>query len=111
MAITNILIKDGKQIGKSKYICGINKTDNFEVLTEFAKGLQVWNISREGFNFEGYIPLVKVDDNYNVVGTKYALKVDSEDLALYILKKASWGTIDRDKFNELVKKFDELYGV
>ena len=108
MAITNILIKDGKQIDKNEYVCGIDRTDNFEVLTEFTKGLQVWNISREGFNFKGYIPLVNVDDNYNVVGTKYALKVGSEELALYLLRQASFGTIDRDKFNELVENFNNF---
>ena len=108
MAITNILIKDGKQIDKKEYVCGIDRTDNFEVLTEFTKGLQVWNISREGFNFKGYIPLVNVDDNYNVVGTKYALKVGSKELALYLLRQASFGTIDRDKFNELVENFNNF---
>lgn len=108
MAITNILIKDGKQIKKNKYVCGIDRIDNFKVLTEFTKGLQIWNISREGFNFKGYIPLVNVDDNYSVVGTKYALKVDSEELALYLLRRASFGTIDRDKFNELVEKFNNF---
>lgn len=106
MAITNILTKDGKQIDKCEYSCGINRTDNFEVLTEFKKGLQVWNVSRKGFNFEGYIPLVNVD-NYNVVGIKYALKVGSENLALYLLKQASYGTIDRDRFNELVEEFNK----
>lgn len=108
MAITNILTKDGKQIDKNEYICSINRIDNFEVLTKFKKGLQVWNISRESFNFEGYIPLVNVDENYSVVGQKYALKVDSEDLALYLLRQASFGTIDRDKFSELVEKFNNF---
>ena len=105
MAITSILTKDGKQIDKFVYDCGVNRTDNFEVLTEFKEGLQVWNISRKGFNFEGYIPLVKVDNNYNVVGQKYALNILSENLALYILKKASYGTINHDRFNELVAEF------
>lgn len=108
MAITDILIKDGKQIGKSEYICDVNRTDKFEVLTEFTKGLQVWNVSRKCFNFKGYIPLVNVDDNYTVVGTKYALKVDSEELALYILRQTIFGNIDRDKFNELVEKFNNF---
>lgn len=108
MAITNILIKDGKQIDKNEYVCGVDRIDNFEVLTEFIKGLQVWNISRKCFNFKGYIPLVNADDNYNVVGTKYALKVDSEELALYLLGEASFGIIDRDKFNELVEKFNNF---
>ena len=83
------------------------KTNTFVVQTGQIN-LQVWNISREGFNFKGYIPLVNVDDNYNVVGTKYALKVDSEELALYLLRGASFGTIDRDKFNELIEKFNNF---
>ena len=108
MAIINVLIKDGKQIDKNEYVCGIDRTDNFEVLTEFTKGLQVWNVGRENFNFKGYIPLVNGDDNYNVVGTKYALTVDSEELALYLLREAGFGTIDRDKFNELVENFNNF---
>ena len=42
------------------------------------------------------------------MGTKYALNVDSEELALYLLREASFGTIDRDKFNELVENFNNF---
>ena len=108
MAITNILIKDGKQIDKKEHLCSVTRTDKFEVVQDFIKGIVVWNVGRENFNFKGYIPLVNVDDNYNVVGTKYALKVDSEELALYLLREANFGTIDRDKFNELVEKFNNF---
>ena len=108
MAITNILIKDGKQIDKNKHFSSITRTDKFEVVQDFIKGTVIWNVGRENFNFKGYIPLVNVDDNYNVVGTKYALKVGSEELALYLLREASFGTIDQDKFNELVEKFNNF---
>lgn len=108
MAITNILIKDGKQIDKNEHFSSITRTDKFEVVQDFIKGTVIWNVGRENFNFKGYIPLVNVDDNYSVVGTKYALKVDSEELALYLLRQASFGTIDRDKFNELVEKFNNF---
>ena len=108
MAITKILIKDGKQIDKKEHLCSVTRTDKFEVVQDFIKGTVIWNVGRENFNFKGYIPLVNVDDNYNVVGTKYALKVDSEELALYLLREANFGTIARDKFNELVEKFNNF---
>lgn len=108
MAITDILIKDGEQIDKNEHFSSITRTDKFEVVQDFIKDTVIWNVGRENFNFKGYIPLVNVDDNYNVVGTKYALKVDSEKLALYLLRQASFGTIDRDKFNELVEKFNNF---
>ena len=108
MAIINVLIKDGKQIDKNEYFSSITRTDKFEVVQDFIKGTVIWNVGRENFNFKGYIPLVNVDDNYNVVGTKYALKVGSEELALYLLRQASFGTIDRDKFNELVENFNNF---
>lgn len=107
MAITNILIKDGVQIGKSEHFCGVTRTDKFEVVQDFIKGTIIWNVGRKNFDFRGYIPLVNVDNDYNVVGTKYALKVGSENLALYLLKQASYGTIDRDRFNELVEEFNK----
>lgn len=104
MAITNILIKDGKQIDKDEHLCSIVRTNKFEVVQDFIQGTVIWNIGRENFNFEGYIPLVNMDDRYTVFGQKYALKVDSEELALYLLREAGFGIIDRDKFNELVEK-------
>ena len=108
MAIINILIKDGKQIDKNEHLCSVTRTDKFEVVQDFIKGTVIWNVNRKNFNFKGYIPLVNVDDNYNVVGTKYALKVGSEELALYLLRQASFGIIDRDKFNELVENFNNF---
>ena len=31
-----------------------------------------------------------------------------QELALYLLRQAGFGTIDRDKFNELVEKFNNF---
>ena len=109
MAITNILIKDGKQIDKDEHFCSIARTEKlFEVVQDFIKGTVIWNVGRENFNFKGYIPLVNIDDRDTVFGQKYALKVGSEELALYLLRQADFGTIDRDKFNELVEKFNNF---
>lgn len=108
MAITNILIKDGKQIDKDEHFCSITRTDKFEVVQDFIKGTVIWNVGRENFNFKSYIPLVNIDDRYTVFGQKYALKVGSEELALYLLRLAGFGTIDRDKFNELVEEFNNF---
>ena len=108
MAITNILIKDGKQIDKNEHFSSITRTDKFEVVQDFIKGTVIWNVGRENFNFKGYIPLVNIDDRYTVFGQKYAFKVDSEELALYLLRQASFVTIDRDKFNDLVENFNNF---
>lgn len=108
MAITNILIKDGEQIDKNERFCSITRTDKFEVVQDFIKGTVIWNVGRENFNFKGYIPLVNMDDRYTVFGQKYALKVDSEELALYLLRQANFETIDQDKFNELVEEFNNF---
>lgn len=49
---------------------------------------EVWNIGRENFPFEGYIPLCHCDHNYHVVGEPMCVKVESEELALAAMHAA-----------------------
>ena len=66
----------------------------FEVVKEIPEKYHVWNIGRQNFNFEGYIPLCLSDKSFNVdVSTLKAFKMESEEKALYVLKEAGRRTI------------------
>lgn len=87
--------------------------DEFEIVNEFPAGYQVWNIGRENFPFEGYIPLAKPDPNrrfYIIRSNMKALKCASEEDALHILKRASRGdyygdAITLSVFNQLINEY------
>lgn len=91
------------------------RTDIFEVCKEFPKGYVVWNIGRENFPFEGYVPLAKpilYPPNHIELKTLKTIKV-SEDFALWLLKiasKGTYGSIDKQKFHKLYKQFYEQKG-
>lgn len=82
----------------------IPREDRFQVVEQFPSGYVIWNIGRENFPFEGYIPLAKPVDHYHIdVKSLKALKVKDEKTALMLLRQAGRGEVDFDRFNELMK--------
>ena len=83
----------------------------FEIVESFPEGAFVWNIGRENFKHECYIPLAFLDTNfpdpYHVdVKRLKAIKVDSEEIAIYIAEVAHWKTVDKKEFEEIIKSFE-----
>jgi len=65
------------------------RTDRFEIVDLWPMSHQVWNIGREHFPFEGYIPLCVCDVNYHVgLSNLKCIKVDSEEMALAAMHAA-----------------------
>ena len=71
------------------------RTDVFEIVDTFPDGYIVWPIGRDNFPHVGYIPLAKPAGKFSVStdGLK-ALKVESEEVALHVLKMAIRGPED-----------------
>lgn len=87
-----------------KYLSCIPREDRFQVVEQFPTNYVIWNIGRENFPFEGYIPLAKMKDEIHVdMESLKALKVKDEKTALMLLRQAGRGEVDFDKFNELMK--------
>lgn len=92
------------------------RTDVFEVVDEFPAGYIIWNIGRENFNHECFIPLAQRVSN-NKKGLEYyhiktdtlkALKVESEELALFLMKYAhKVDSVNSSNFDQIVKEFKE----
>ncbi len=75
----------------------------FEVVNEFPNGYKVWAIGRENFKHERFIPLCEVDEYYNInPDSLKCLEVESEALALVILKQAVKTGVNKSKFNKIV---------
>lgn len=75
--------------------------------TEWFRG-QVWNIGRHNFPHECYIPLVTEVKNYTInPDTLYAFKVESEELALMILKEAGHHEVHYCDYQRIVKEYHE----
>ena len=83
----------------------------FEIVESFPEGAFVWNIGRQNFKHECYLPLAfldtSYDDPYHVdVRRLKAIKVESEEIAIYIAGVAHWKTIDKKEFEEIIKSFE-----
>lgn len=65
-----------------------NRTDTFKVIDIIPHGCVMWGIGRHNFPHENYIPLVFVNKEFSVVPNtpKYAVKLDSEEICLDLLK-------------------------
>lgn len=92
------------------------RTDVFQIVDKFPEGYIIWNIGRHNFEHECYIPLAqRVSNNkkeleyYHIkTDSLKALKVESEELALFLMKYNHTGkTITSNNFDEVVKKFKE----
>lgn len=80
------------------------REDRFQVVENFPTNYVIWNIGRENFPFEGYIPLAKMKDKIYVdMESLKALKVKDEKTALMLLKQAGRKSVNFDRFNELMK--------
>ena len=75
----------------------------FEIVESFPEGAFAWNIGRENFKHECYIPLAFLDTSYDEpyfvdVERLKAIKVESEEIAIYIAEVAHWKTVDKKEF-------------
>ena len=88
-------------------------TDIYEVVDEFPTNYVVWNIGRKNFQHECYLPLAERKSNdpdsweYWTIkrNTLKALKVESEELALYILEYSHRKTVDSTNFSQIVNSY------
>ena len=83
----------------------------FEIVGSFPDDAFVWNIGRQNFKHECYIPLAFLDtsypDQYHVdVKRLKAIKVESEEIAIYIAEVAHRKTVDKKEFEEIIKSFE-----
>lgn len=87
------------------------RTDKFEIVDLWPMSHQVWNIGREHFPFEGYIPLCVCDANYHVgMSNLKCIKVDSEEMALAAMHAAHHtGKANREWFEGWRERFLKSY--
>ena len=83
----------------------------FEIVESFPEGAFVWNIGRHNFPHECYVPLTFLDTSFSDlchvdVKRLKAIKVESEEIAIYIAGVAHWKTIDKKEFEEIIKSFE-----
>lgn len=82
------------------------RVDTFEPVTEIPIGYSVWNIGRQNFPHERCIPLAKEGEkkyHVDLSSLKYIM-VDTEKLALRILKEAGYKGVDRERFYEIINE-------
>ena len=80
----------------------------FEIVDELPQGYQIWNIGREHFNFEGFIPLCRVVGNFSInPDTLKALKVKSEAMALRLMDISIKKNTPYKKLKVLLEQGDE----
>lgn len=86
------------------------RVDIFEPVEEIPEGYFVWNICRQNFPHERCVPLAKdgVNEepwqrNIDPTSLKYIM-VDTEDIALRILKEAGRKGVDRERFYEIINE-------
>ena len=82
-----------------------------EIIESFPDDAFVWNIGRHNFPHECYVPLAFLDTSFpdlchvDVKRLK-AIKVESEEIAIYIAEVAHWKTVDKKEFEEIIKSFE-----
>lgn len=86
------------------------RTDVFDVVDSWPLGYFVWNIGRENFPHEGYLPLAKYSSEpYRIrLDSLKAIYVGDEKLCLYAMNRAHHikGDMTEDKFNEVKKEYE-----
>ena len=83
----------------------------FEIIESFPDDAFVWNIGRHNFPHECYVPLAFLDTSFSDlchvdVKRLKAIKVESEEIAIYIAEVAHWKTVDKKEFEEIIKSFE-----
>lgn len=78
------------------------RIDRYEVVDTWPAGCVVWNIGRENFRHEGYLPLAYVSADYQVDMSRLkAYHVGDEALCLKVLAAAGRGTVDYERFKTI----------
>lgn len=78
------------------------RIDRFEVVDAWPAGCVVWNIGRENFRHEGYLPLAYVSADCRVDMSRLkAYHVGDEALCLKVLAAAGRGTVDYERFKQI----------
>ena len=78
------------------------RIDRYEVVDRWPAGCVVWNIGRQNFRHEGYLPLAYVSADYKVdMSMLKAYYVGYEALCLKVLKAAGCGTVDYERFKTI----------
>lgn len=79
-----------------------SRIDRYEVVDEWPAGCVVWNIGRQNFRHEGYLPLAYVSADYQVGMSRLkAYHVGDEALCLKVLAAAGRGTVDYERFKQI----------
>ena len=79
----------------------------FEIVSEFPYGYKIWNIGREHFKFENYIPLCRTYNGFCVdVKTLKAFKVSSEEFALKLMDISMTKGLSDKKLREMILEHD-----
>lgn len=88
-------------------------THEFEVVDRWPMGYFIWNIGRQNFPHEGYLPLAQeASQKYHVrTNTLKALYVGDEDLCLAAMNAAQHvrGYFDEDRFIELKREIERQH--
>lgn len=82
------------------------RTDVFEPVAEVPFGYYVWAIGRENFQHERCVPLARDGKEKNHIDPrklKY-IKVESEKIALRLLREAVEHGCDRDRFYKIIQE-------
>lgn len=92
------------------------RTDVFQIVDKFPEGYIIWNIGRENFPHECFIPLAqrktenpKEHEYHHIkLDSLKTLKVESEELALYLMKYAiKREEVTSKNIDKIVQKFKE----
>lgn len=77
------------------------RIDRYEVVDKWPAGCVVWNIGRQNFRHEGYLPLVYVTDYQVDMSRLKAYHVGDEELCLKVLAAAGCGQVDYERFKQI----------
>ena len=83
----------------------------FEIVESFPEGAFVWNIGRENFKHECYLPLAFLDTSFSDlfhvdVKRLKAIKVKSEKIALNIIEMAGEATVGKKEFEDTIDFYE-----
>lgn len=79
----------------------LGRIDRYEVVDEWPAGCVVWNIGRQNFRHEGYLPLAYVTGNQVDMSRLKAYHVGDEALCLKVLEAAGCGNVDYERFKQI----------
>lgn len=82
------------------------RTDVFTEVDVFPWSYEVWNIGRHNFPHPCCIPLARPIGEYNVsLENLKFIKVETEELALEIMRHSAIGTVTREVFDKICKSY------